>query len=117
MAEDLHVEWIKCKSGNYCDFWIIDLSSTYFDEQRIGIYLIWYGKEMLYVGQGDIAARIQAHRNEREFLAYKDKKLTVTFAEVEKRFLDGVEHYLAEVYHPTIGDAHPSATPISVNPI
>ena len=84
-----------------------------------GVYIIWHGGnpgQVVRVGQGDIADRLGAHRNDSEILAYAKRGiLRVTWAAVSAAQRDGVETYLADQWPPLVGDAFPRATPIAVN--
>jgi hypothetical protein len=71
---------------------------------------------VVYVGQGDVAARIADHRNNPEITAYASSgRLRVTWAAVQAAYRDGVERYLADTWNPLVGDVHPTAVPIAVN--
>ena len=61
-ASMLTLTWIKC-GNQWCDFWRVDLQNV----TAHGVYLIWRGgvaPRVVRVGQGEIAARITAHRND-----------------------------------------------------
>jgi hypothetical protein len=45
----------------------------------------------------------------------KNGTLRVTWAAVPAHQLDGVERYLADTWHPLVGDAFPDVLPIAVN--
>jgi len=59
----LTVNWINCGNGaNWCPFDTVNLAQV----TAMGIYLIWHEGNpgrVVYIGQGDIAARITAHRH------------------------------------------------------
>lgn len=111
----LQIEWIKCGGGNWCPFETVDLSGV----AAQGVYVIWYEGNpgaTVYVGQGDIAARIMAHRINTQIMAYAVfGTLRVTWASVPAAQRDGVERYLADYYRPLVGDAHPDCIAIPVN--
>lgn len=109
------LSWVKCNSNNWCPFSTVNLN----DVTTQGVYIIWHegnpGK-VVYVGQGDVAARIKAHRNDSALTKYAQHgELRVTWASVAAQSRDGVERYLANTWSPLVGDAHPDATPIAVN--
>ena len=111
----LTAKWLKCKSGDWCSFSNLDLGTV--DEE--GIYIIWHtgnpGK-VVYVGQGDVASRLRAHRNDSRITRYADQgTLKVTWASVSTQYRDGIERYLADNWSPLIGDVHPDVAPIAVN--
>jgi hypothetical protein len=110
----LNLSWIKCQSGNWCSFATVDLSEV----KAEGVYIIWHGGDkpkVVRVGQGKVADRIAAHRNDRAITAYSSLGLYVTWAAVPAAQRDGVERYLADCYSPLVGDAFPNVLPIAVN--
>lgn len=111
----LQVSWVKCGTGNWCPLEIVDLSGV----TAHGVYVIWHSGDparTVYIGQGDIAARLKVHRADARITAYdKLGTLLVTWASVPAGQRDGVERYLADYYRPLVGDAHPYAVPIPVN--
>ncbi len=83
-----------------------------------GLYVIWHGGQTpwtVYVGQGAIADRLRAHRQEQGILQYSHLGLFVTWAQVDAANRDGVERFLAEQLRPRAGTRVPNAQPISVN--
>lgn len=84
-----------------------------------GVYIIWYFNpwpKAVYVGQGNIAQRLRAHRNRADILKYRlNGTLLVTWANVPAHLRDGIERYLAYVLNPHVGEAYPDTTPIPVN--
>ena len=83
-----------------------------------GVYIIWHGginQRVVYVGQGDVAARITDHRQDNRILYYSQFGLSVTWADVALADRDGVERYLAESLNPLVGDVYPAVAPIAVN--
>jgi hypothetical protein len=112
----LQVVWGKCTNGTWCKLNTLDLSSKAIDGK--GVYIIWHGgakRRVVYVGQGDIKARLSAHRDDRRIQAYAGSVLYVTWAKVDVGNRDGVEAYLAKRYDPLVGERRPEAAPISVN--
>jgi len=110
----LTIQWVKSTTDTWLPFATVDLSEV----TTKGVYMIWYRGQpgrVVYVGQGDVASRISAHRSEQEILAYQANGLLVTWASVPKAQRDGVERYLADTWNPLVGDAHPDAEPIAVN--
>lgn len=70
----------------------------------------------VYVGQGDVAARLGNHRSDSDITNYRDRgTLYTTWAEVSVRNRDGVERYVADKLEPLVGSRHPDVTPIPVN--
>jgi hypothetical protein len=113
----LTLNWVRCTGGVYCPFETVDLSEV----KVLGVYAIWYnGKDgkpgrLVRPGQGDIAARLKAHRSDKEILAYSSFGLLVTWAAVQAGQRDGVERYLANIYPPLVGDAFPDVAAFAVN--
>jgi hypothetical protein len=110
------INWVKCGNGaNWCPFETVDLSNV----KVMGVYIIWHEGNpgrVVRLGQGDIATRIAAHRNDAAVTTYRASGiLRVTWASVPAAQRDGVERYLANTWNPLIGDAFPFATPIAVN--
>ncbi len=111
----LTVTWIKSTSNAWLPLETVDLSGVTVD----GVYVIWHAgnpARTVRVGQGNIAARLGAHRLDKAILAYAASgTLYVTWAAVQASQRDGVERFLADHYSPLIGDRHPNVTPIPVN--
>jgi hypothetical protein len=106
------VAWVRCIGGVWCPLENLNLSAV----SGSGVYVIWAGSRWVYVGQGEVAARLQAHRNEPAILAYRSNgQLMVTWALVPASQMDGIERYLADTLAPAVGTHHPSALPIPVN--
>ena len=115
----LTLDWRKCKGDppHWCPFDNVGLTMT-----AQGIYGIWhegsqtYNSEFIYFGQGDVAARIEAHRRNASITAYRSRgKLRVSWATVAKEHRDGVERFLIEKWNPPENEQIPTATPIEVN--
>lgn len=111
----LQLKWIKCKTDVWCSFDNLNLTTV--TEQ--GVYVIWHEGnpgQVVYVGQGDVTARIADHRGNRDITQHAGKgTLRVTWASVPAAQRDGVERFLADKWLPLAGDVHPFAVPIAVN--
>jgi len=112
----LNLQWVtRSTKGEWLRFQNVNLA----DITSNGVYIIWHGgnpSRVVYVGQGDIASRLQAHRRRTDINAYaKNGTLYVTWASVPANQRDGVERYLAEKWSPLVGEAHPVAAQIVVN--
>lgn len=109
------LNWVKSTSNSWLPFQSVNLDNVTSD----GVYIIWHSGnpgKVVYVGQGDIASRIKAHRNRSDINAYaKSGTLHVTWASVPIHQKDGVERHLADKWSPLVGDAHPDVAPIAVN--
>lgn len=111
----LQLKWIRCSTGKWCGFDQLDLDSV----DTVGVYVIWHEAETgrwVYVGQGDVADRLSAHRRNPAITRFRDHgRLYVSWAEVDPRRMDGVERFLAEKLNPIAGEAWPDVPPIVVN--
>lgn len=111
----INLTWMKCVQNVWCSLERVDLSNV----KTIGVYIIWHGgnpSRVVRVGQGDITARLNAHRADPEVLYYRRfGELFVTWADVAVWSRDGVERYLADYWKPLIGDRFPDIAPIAVN--
>lgn len=112
----LTVNWIKSTADNWLEFQTFNIGTCL---TKCGVYKIWHAGNpgrYVYVGQGDVAARLKAHRNDKRITACATYgTLYVTWAAVQAGQLDGVERYLADRLNPLIGDAHPDCVGIPVN--
>jgi len=111
----IELHWYKSTLGTWLEFLRVNLA----DETDFGVYIIWHAgnpSRVVRVGQGDIATRLSAHRNDPEILSYNQHgTLCVTWAVVSPRLVDGVERHLAERWKPLVGDRFPNVAPIEVN--
>ena len=110
------VHWFLCQNNNWCPFTTLDLSTI----KSLGVYIIGSGRATsiftVYVGQGDVAARIAAHRGSPDITAHgREGPLVVTWASVAASESDGVEAYVAAMLKPMVGSQHPNATHVPVN--
>lgn len=106
----MNISWVKCQPDNWCPFHTVDLSNV----RVTGVYAIWQGGgPYVRVGQGDIAARLIAHRNDPAITKYNN--LRVTWAAVPSWQIDGVERYLYDACRPVVGDRAPAVPAIAVN--
>jgi hypothetical protein len=110
------VTWIKSTAKEWLTLETFDISGV----ATVGVYIIWHGGQnprVVYVGQGDVKARLTAHRGDRRILAYRTSGLLmVTWAEVSLAAdRNGIERYLANRLSPLVGDSHPDVNPIEVN--
>jgi len=111
------LNWNKCERNAWCPFLTVNLQHSHFQNLE-GVYIIWHGGQnpaTVYVGQGNIADRIRAHRTEPNILFYSSLGLFVTWASVPALSRDGIECYLAQTLKPKEGFAHPNCAPIGVN--
>ena len=113
------VVWGTCgDDSHWCNLKTLNLNSHPFE--RKGVYIIWHEGNpgrVVRVGQGDLAGRLEAHRNDSEILQYaKRGTLRVTWAIVPHQGQrNGIERYLADYWKPLIGEHFPNVAPIAVN--
>ncbi len=100
------ISWIKCQNETWCPFWNVDLSNNHFDNLE-GVYILWVGETVLYIGQGVIKDRLYAHRSEPQFAVYKSHDVRATWAHVSLFERSGVEKYLGGRLNPKIGQIYP----------
>lgn len=112
----MQLDWKVCQGNVWCSFMNVELDSI----PEEGVYVIFQRNgAAIYVGQGNVAERIASHRRDASILEYDgigQNELLITWANVEKRFRDGIEASLADYHRPVVGDAYPNAAMISVNP-
>jgi hypothetical protein len=113
----VNLRWAKCTDGNWCSFHSVDLSSV----KGYGVYIIWRAgsapgvpSSVVYVGQGQIAARLAEHRSDPAILRH-GPQLLVTWAAVAPLFSGGVEVYLARQLRPLEESRLPAVMPVAVN--
>lgn len=114
----LNLIWVTCgKDHHWCDLENLDLKTV---GSENGVYVIWYidgEPRAVRVGQGDVADRLNDHRNDAVITAYsKSGRLLVTWARVDSDKIDGVERYLGDTLRPLEGPNFPDVKPIEVNP-
>ena len=111
----LQLKWASMQGGSFAPLDKVLLDNVTVD----GVYIIWHAgnpSRVVYVGQGDVASRLSAHRKRPDINAYaKHGTLRVTWASVPAHLKDGVERYLADTWDPLVGDAYPDVAPIAVN--
>lgn len=113
----MNVNWKKCQENIWCDLLTLNLENEHFNS-LIGVYIIWHSgsnQRVVRVGQGIIKDRLKEHREDPIILKYKGFGLYVTWAEVDRRYLDGVERFLANELKPLEGERYPDTFPIQVN--
>ena len=81
----------------------------------IGVYILWREKApvVLYVGQGDVLERLQDH--DRDHVLNQYGHWYVYWAAVPGDQLGGIEHYLADILQPVVGQRHSNDPHIPVN--
>lgn len=113
----MNLSWYKCEGDVWCPLDSVNLEHELFEDLE-GVYVIWHGgdsPETVRVGQGNIAERLAAHRQDQEVQAYADQTLYVTWASVPPVLQDGVEVFLGSRLNPLVGERFPNVAPISVN--
>lgn len=104
------VDWQRCKGDVWCGFDRLDLATV---GNVGGVYIIWKSglmwSEVVYVGQGEIANRIAAHRSDRRIRTHGPEY--VTWATVPRSLWDGMERYLYRVCRPLVAERAPPDVP------
>ncbi len=111
------LNWNRCQPNDWCNLMTLNLDHPHFQGMQ-GVYVIWHGgsaPHTVRVGQGIIADRLRAHRDDPAILKYSYLGLFATWAAVGQSDRDGIEHYLAEALTPLAGDRFPAAPQLSVN--
>ncbi len=108
--------WAKSIDNKWLNLSNLDVTNLH----ATGVYVIWHGGQnprVVRVGQGNIAARLAAHRLNHQIMRFTDSgPMMVTWAEVENQITrDGIETYLIKQFSPMIKDQTPDATPIPVS--
>lgn len=114
----MQLNWVKCLGDLWCPFGTVNLTNV----RTPGVYVIWKpGNTFLTpshavrVGQGNIADRLRAHRDDYDIIQY-GSGLLVTWASVASEIdRDGIERYLGQQLQPLVGSRYPDAVPIPVN--
>ena len=110
----LTLKWQACGDDHHwCSLANLNLDSI---KAKNGVYIIWHEgnpSRIVRIGQGKIADRLGAHRNDATITQYGN--LRATWASVPVHQMDGVERYLADTWNPLVGDAFPATGPIAVN--
>ena len=113
----MQLNWVKCQKDVWCELNSVNLDHEHFNNMH-GVYIIWHAgpnPAVVYVGQGEIKDRLASHRTNHEIQEYASLGLYVTWAMVRVQDRDGVERYLADIWRPKVGAAHPIAERIVVN--
>ena len=113
----MDLNWTKCQENRWCSLLNVNLSHAHFKNLE-GVYIIWHSGEhpwTVYVGQGVIADRLKAHRQDDEILKFSHLGLFVTWARLDGTSRNGVERFLAESLEPKVGRSYPTDSPIQVN--
>ena len=111
------LDWVKCDGVKWCPLMTVNLTHQHFQGLG-GVYIIWHGGQnpaTVYVGQGDIAERIAAHRQEPDILRFLSLGLFVTWARVAAPNRNGIERFLANTLSPKVAFRFPQAVPTAVN--
>lgn len=117
----LKLNWQGSVSGIY--YQLIDSRLIYtVPDDLFGVYVVWEfvapgHKEVIKVGQGKVRERLSAHKKDKEILGDGSKLriILVAWAEVDPKYVDGVEAYLGRVLEPLVGERFPDAEEIMVN--
>ena len=95
----MNLSWIQCERGVYCTLLRVDLTNQDGD----GVYLIWHktSGQAIYVGQGNIRERLEAHRVSDLVHLYGYEALLATWVFVPgEEDRKAIERYLHRVLSP-----------------
>ena len=109
----LKVKWIKYRKQGWCRLNSLNLENV----STSGIFIIWKPKSknnVIRIGQGNIARKLQALRNDPQITRF-GRELLVTWASVQLKYRDGVERYLYEQYSPATSERMNCAGLVYVN--
>lgn len=105
------LQWVKT-SGEWVH--LEELDTMHIVEH--GVYIIWLSTgadpTTLYVGQVDISNRLLSHQIDKRFTG---QSALVTWAEITKSEMNGVEAYLYDKLKPIHGSRTPIADYVEVN--
>jgi hypothetical protein len=111
----LTTKWVRPNINDWYCLQSVNLAAI----ATLGVYIIWRSGNTPWtvrVGQGDIADRLSADRQNPKILAYSSLAgLRVTWVEVSEADRNGIERYLVGQLHPLVGDRYPDVQPIPVN--
>ena len=110
----MEVEWAKWQPDQWFTLSRLNLKTV----PVSGVYIIFTpAGKVIYVGQGDIAERLEAHLKDQRIMQHEIQSapLCVTFASVAAQYRNGVERFLADTFKPAEGPNHPNVVPIQVN--
>ncbi|WP_299227709.1 hypothetical protein [uncultured Psychroserpens sp.] len=107
-----NLRWRKCKGDVWCSFLTLNIEHPYFGNP-MGVYIIWSGKNTIYIGSGNIKERIVEHRLNKEITKYPNLK--IVWAATQENQMRGIEKYLSDRHKPLVGERHPDVLPIEVN--
>lgn len=105
--------WAKTIDNKWLNLSNLDLTNLH----ATGVYVIWHGgpsPRIVRIGQGNIAARLSAHRLNHQIMRYvTEGPMMVTWAEIDSQAMrDGVEVYLVQQFMPLIKDRLPEVPPL-----
>ncbi len=112
----MYIDWCKCILQSRCRLNSLNLKNDYFDN-RIGVYVIWSGNDkskIVSIGRGIIRDELVKMKNNKSVQDY-GPDLFVTWAEIPKDSLEGVEAYLCSKLNPLDHHTTKSVDLIDVN--
>lgn len=104
------LKWVKSLDNNWLDLKRLDLARMVKNPSRPwGVYIIWHGgtaPRIVRIGKGDIAVRLNAHRNNPIIMRYeKNGPLMVTWAVLRDSLRQAaIEKYLNGQFPPLVRD-------------
>ena len=98
----LTVKWIKYRKQGWVKLNTLNLEKV----KANGVFIIWKPKSknnVIRIGQGNIANKLQALRNDPKITRF-GSDLLVSWASIQLKYRDGVERYLYEQYSPVTSE-------------
>ena len=115
---DAGLEWHKNSEGKWWTLADANVEDEHFDDME-GVYIIWYedhDQVTLRVGQGHIRDCIVSERNNEEMWRYvQEHEIYVTWAQVERKYLEVVAKQIAQATKPRLKSSSPDVGTSVVN--
>lgn len=112
----MNIDWCKCILQSRCRLNSLNLKNDYFNN-RLGVYVIWSGNDksnIVSIGKGIIRDELVKMKIDKSVQEY-GPDLFVTWAEVPKDSLEGVEAFLNSELKPLDFHIINCGDPITVN--
>ncbi|MGE0232031.1 MAG: hypothetical protein AB7O39_11385 [Flavobacteriaceae bacterium] len=111
----ISLHWERPADGGWYALDSIDIGKI----RTVGIFMIWHDGNpgrVIRVSQGDIGRQLQLEQISPMVLKFRIfGELRVTWASVPAPLRNGVERYLANLFHPQVGDSYPLVMPLAAN--
>ncbi len=115
----IELQWNRCGEEKWCNLFTLNLGYPTLDELR-GVYIIFSEAQSenerhktIAIGKGIVAYEIRKKRADSRIKAFP--ALRVTWADVRRRDVDGVERYLIHTLKPIVSQTVDDGGLIQVN--